>query len=465
MNPFGRKKDKTEKKTDTSSKKTVSVDKADTPSTKKIPEFLKSLSEKQINHLYSVASIQRLSPKDYLFKEGQETPFLSIVLEGQINTLSSKFQTPKAHGPGSILAAKEFLQNTQFETAAYAVKPSTVMVLDKKAMGILDRNSTENLYSEIISQYADRSEKLETINSKSVKQMSLMAKNLYNARTAHLYNYESSDLILNIVKKIPKLPAYTHTLSTKLLDENASSKEVVELIRQDPALVADILKSVNSSYYGLEQKVSDINSAVLLLGFQSLYQLIMSGGIRKTMPDTPNFRQIHTHALALSYIAFSLSMSVKIGVPVQMATIGLLHNMGESVVSLLIERNPNLSVFINSLDRPGLGAFLLEGWNFPKTISEAVKYQCFPEFAHMDVLPKEILTHVAILYVSQMCYQHMLGKPIEDLPLVYFDDYKKILKLEKMGLEDITRKNVISDLKKRQESLPASLKNIINPNT
>ena len=458
MNPFGRKKDKIAKQNTKSEGDTVQT----VP--KKIPDFLKNFSEKQINHLYSVATIKRLSPKAYLFKEGQEEPFLSILLEGQANIVSTKSPVPFRVASGTILSAKEFFTHTPFKSAAYAVSPVTVMILEKKTFGMLDHQVSESLYSEIIMQSAQRSEELEMTNLKKSHKLSLLAKSLYETKTAQMYDYETSELIVNIVKKIPKLPVYTHTLSTKLLDENASSKEVVDLIRQDPALVADIIKSVNSSYYGLEQKVSDINSAVLLLGFQSLYQLIMSGGIRKTMPDTPSFRQIHARALAVSYIAFSLSMTAKVGVPVQMATIGLLHNMGESVVSLLVEKNPNLSIFINALDRSGLGAFLLECWKFPKIISQTVKYQSFPEFSEPEIIPKAILTHVTLLYISQMCYQVMLGTSEEDLPLIYLDAYKKILKLDNLGIEQIARTKVMADLRKKQDSLPVSLKNILNPN-
>ena len=87
--------------------------------------------------------------------------------------------------------------------------------------------------------------------------------------------------------------------------------------------MADVLKSINSSYYGLRKKVSDIKNAVLLLGFQELYQLVMSEGLRRTMPDTPDFRALHSEALVISYIAFSLSISSQVGIPVQMATIGM----------------------------------------------------------------------------------------------------------------------------------------------
>jgi hypothetical protein len=154
-------------------------------------------------------------------------------------------------------------------------------------------------------------------------------------------------------------------------------------------------------------------------------------------------------------------MASKVGVPVQMATIALLHNIGESVVSLLKQRNPNLMVFIDALDRPSLGAFLLEGWNFPESMSRTVKYQNFPEFADPSEIPEDVLHPVAILYLSQLCYARLIGVPEQDLPLLYFDDYRKSLRLKEASLEDLIRKTLVPDLKKKQETLPLNMKELI----
>ncbi|MBU4055597.1 MAG: HDOD domain-containing protein, partial [Proteobacteria bacterium] len=356
----------------------------------------------------------------------------------------------------------DFFHESTYTESAKAMEPSVIMILSKTAMAILEDPIRAFIYEKIIRNNAAEMIRLKTKSRVFENKVSSLAKSLYSAKTAGVFNYSESDLILNIIKKIPKLPAYTHTLSSRLLDENVSSKEVVDLIKQDPALVADVLKSVNSSYYGLEQKVSDMNSAVLLLGFQSLYQLVVSEGIRRTMPDTADFREIHAQALALSYISFSLSMTAKVGVPVQISTIGLLHNLGESVVSLLKQRNPNLMVFIDALDRPSLGAFLLDGWNFPAIISKTVKYQNFPEFSEPSEIPEDVLQSVAILYISRICYDKLKGVPDQDLPLLYFDEYRNLLKLKDLSLEDITRNNILVDLKKKRDTLPLSLKELIN---
>jgi HD-like signal output (HDOD) protein len=460
---FGRKKGAGKPSGQTEERKTHA---AESPSSgdslfKKLPPLFNSLSEKQINQLYATAVIKKTGRGEVLFQKGEKANNLFILIEGQFEKLDGTKALDSDATPGSMPGSREFFNESPYAETTKAASPSVVMVIGKTALTILDAELKAFIFEQMIQNDSREINRLEVQNRMYEAKISSLGKYLYSARTARIFDYNESDLILSIIKKIPKLPAYTHSLSSRLLDETVSSKEIIDLIRQDPALVADVLKSVNSSYYGLGQKVSDINSAVLLLGFQSLYQLVVSEGIRRTMPDTPDFRQIHAHALALSYITFSVSMTVKVGVPVQMSTIGLLHNIGESVISLLKQRNPNLMVFIDALDRPSLGAFLLEGWNFPESMSRTVRYQNFPEFTEPSDVPEDILQPVAILYISQLCYAQLRGVPEQDLPLLYFDDYRKVLKLKEVSLEDFTRKNIVPDLKKKQETLPLSIKELI----
>jgi HD-like signal output (HDOD) protein len=267
---------------------------------------------------------------------------------------------------------------------------------------------------------------------------------------------------VGIMRKIPKLPSYVHSLGSRLMDEGADPREIVDLIRQDPSLVADVLKTVNSSYYGMQNKVSDINSAVLLLGFQELYHLVMSEGLRRAMPDTSDFRELHSQAVVISYFAFSLSISAKRGIPVQMATIGLLHNLGKTVIGLIKQKNPNLSVFMDALDHPSLGAFLLEEWNLPSKICKTVKYQRFPEFADPAEAPRDVVNEVAVLYMARLCHDAIRGISRKDMPIAFFQEYQNVLGWGELTLEEILNRRILSELRKNAERLPLSVKKLLS---
>ena len=146
------------------------------------------------------------------------------------------------------------------------------------------------------------------------------------------------EAIQSIIKKIPKLPIFASGLTSKLMGTRASASEVAEDVKNDPSLVGIVLKTVNSAYYSFQKKVSDIQHAIVLLGFNEIYSMIIAQGVRETMPNTLSFRELHAHSVAISNIAYSISNHVKTGKPSELATVGLLHDVGQIVIELLKEQ-------------------------------------------------------------------------------------------------------------------------------
>ena len=74
---------------------------------------------------------------------------------------------------------------------------------------------------------------------------------------------------------LPSLPAAA--LSVLQITENDSTgmDELAKIISVDAALSARILRAINSSFYGLNQKVTSINQAVVLLGLHAVKTLVL----------------------------------------------------------------------------------------------------------------------------------------------------------------------------------------------
>ncbi len=48
----------------------------------------------------------------------------------------------------------------------------------------------------------------------------------------------------------------------------------MELISDEPALVAQILKVVNSSYYSLPREITELRFAIAFLGLNEIYRMV-----------------------------------------------------------------------------------------------------------------------------------------------------------------------------------------------
>ncbi len=169
------------------------------------------------------------------------------------------------------------------------------------------------------------------------------------------------------MKNIPRLPLHITHLIELLASERASAKEVAALAKQDPSLVVDILKAINSSRYALQTEITDVSYAITYMGFNEVYQIAISRCLMKAIPDSDEFREIYRHSLFLSYIASELCQSYDKKRAPLLSTIGLLHDIGETVLLLLRKQNPKWSLFIEMLDASKLGAMLLKAVEHPET--------------------------------------------------------------------------------------------------
>jgi HD-like signal output (HDOD) protein len=425
------------------------------------PAQFNGLSEKEINTLYGLASIKKLQPEDILIKKGDIDLTFYVILSGKIKIGKGG----RLLHPGDWVGGIDFVRQVPFTASAIAAEPSSVMAVNGKTLDALEAKTQlfffkhlNNLVIEEISRLEEREKKLADKNIK-------LMKDIYRERTKCIADLQQSEIIQNILKKVPKLPVFATTLANDLMGDRISSKEVSEQITKDPSLVGIVLKTINSAYYGFQKKISDIHHATVLLGFNQLYQLVLAEGVRRTMPDIPSFHELHSHCVAMSHISFALSQETRIGKPVQLATIGLMHNLGQIVILLLKKQNPKLAMYIDSIDRAQIGGLLLKSWNLPDVVWKSIEFQFFPEFSLPNNIPEEIRNNVTVLYISHLCYEIYQGKSEKELPTTFLDEYKRLVSLEKYSLVDIAYKHVLPNLDKNVKSLPLPLRQLIEKQT
>ncbi len=73
---------------------------------------------------------------------------------------------------------------------------------------------------------------------------------------------------LEKVKELPTLPVVANKVNLLLSDPKSSASELANIIELDQSITAKILRLVNSAYYSLPQRVTNIQQAIGLLGFK-----------------------------------------------------------------------------------------------------------------------------------------------------------------------------------------------------
>lgn len=425
---------------------------------------LPGIHEKILIGLYNVGALKNLASGDVLFREGERDRTIHLLLKGSLRLLKrsgSMARQVAVCQPGDVLCESMFFASSGTLTAAVATQASVVLSFPETLLDTLDPSLSAFLTKKLIDTYQRR------LQEHMARQESLLAHCEFMTRFARrsiverTQDYTQSEMIVGMLKKVPQLPMYASRLAHMLLDAKVSAKDVAALAKNDPSLVSAVLKRVNSAYYNWQKKISDFQHAVILLGFNQVYQLVIADGLRRTMPNTPPFRALHNHSVVISHMAYEIAQLVNRQHASMLSTVALLHDIGKSVLLLMKKQNPKLSVLIDLLDSAKLGSLLLQEWNIPENVCRAVEMQDYPIFSPPDQIPADARLLVAILDVSHQCAEVIQGAPRENLWKPYDEEWLRVLNLRVKDVESLARDHLRPSLEKKGGALPEHVRQFL----
>lgn len=198
-----------------------------------------------------------------------------------------------------------------------------------------------------------------------------------------------------------------------LADERAGVEDLAAVVIRDTSLTARVLKLVNSPFYGLGSRVDTVSRAVMVLGFDELQKIVCALCAVETFSrlssTLTNMNAFWRHAVYAGLTAQAIARRARVLHPERLFVAGVLHDIGTLVVN---RRFPELAGAIIAqsagdedqlycseqvqlgFDHAQLGALMLESWQLPATICDAIRWHHEPASAR--VAPHE----AAILHVA-----------------------------------------------------------------
>ena len=205
--------------------------------------------------------------------------------------------------------------------------------------------------------------------------------------------------ILEVVG-LPALPMTLHEINRIMESSNASTEQIAKVILCDQALAAKVLRMVNSPIYGFPGRISSLQHALMLLGFNVIRGLIISTSVFDSI--NKSMRGLWEHSLACSLACSEIARATGLKNPEEYAVAGLLHDIGKSVFSLqipeakvdvdaLVEREDisfhEAEIRVLGFGHDRINKWLCEHWNLPLVIREGLVHHHAPLQAkfHQDV--------------------------------------------------------------------------------
>lgn len=206
------------------------------------------------------------------------------------------------------------------------------------------------------------------------------------------------DAILARVDALPALPAAAYRLTRIIQDPDCKLKDVVDTIRFDSSVTAQLLRICNSAYYGLARRIVAVEDAVRLLGMAKVVQLALAAHARTLLNGTQagyglSAGALWLHSVAVALAAQKIAQRSSGAAQTTLFTAGLLHDIGKIVLnehladayarvaSRVIQEGisfPEAEAAELGYTHAELGARVAEKWQLPDEIVRSIRYHHTP---------------------------------------------------------------------------------------
>lgn len=222
--------------------------------------------------------------------------------------------------------------------------------------------------------------------------------------------------------ELPTLPAIALEINRLLENPETTMAQLAAVIEKDQAIVSKALKLVNSSFYGLRTQVSNIFDAVIVLGFNTIHNIVLSISMIGAFPKTIsrkgfNLSEFWQHSIAVAMTSKFLSDESGVSSAADCFAGGILHDVGKLIIALnftdsfseIIETvTSGKSTFIEAeqkilkSDHTIAGAYLACKWKFPEKMLEVISRH------HIAEMSRAVSPEVVIVSVSNQIVNHCM---------------------------------------------------------
>jgi putative nucleotidyltransferase with HDIG domain len=229
-------------------------------------------------------------------------------------------------------------------------------------------------------------------------------------------------------------------------------KQITELVLSDAALAAQVLRIVNSAFYGLSQKVGSVFRAVVYLGHVEVRNIIWRACVNEGLGGADKAAQalvegLWQHSFATSKVAFALAKSRGLAEPDKISTMALLHDIGKLIcLNVWPERAKALYYPVHFTDRSvlveearlgarhaRLGAAVAAAWGLPDESLQVIRHHHAPSYVSISAIDPGSRRSLAVVHLADLFVHAATPAPEdEDLATVYqpHDSWLRLLGAE-----------------------------------
>ena len=217
---------------------------------------------------------------------------------------------------------------------------------------------------------------------------------------------------------LPVMPTIASDIVKAVDDPNSSIGDIKDLIEQDSAVSAKLLKMANSALYGFPSAITSIAHAISLLGTRTVKNIVLAISLKKSFRRFGLMEKLlWQHSTLSGPVASKLAQLPQITVDKDDAfTAGLLHHIGKTALAnshpddyeQVIQRVYNEHIgFVEAetdkfgFDHSELGGAIAQLWNLPDSLVSVIRNHHDP--GALASMEEETARLTALITITSTC--------------------------------------------------------------
>lgn len=247
-------------------------------------------------------------------------------------------------------------------------------------------------------------------------------------------------------------------------DQNSSLSEIADLIRNDPALTANLLRTCNSVYFGLSRQVESVKDAISLVGLDHIVRLVLLNSLSANFKKEPvgyglGEGELWRHAVTSANV--SVILAERFGASQNkhiIYTAALLKDIGKLILGRYVTFSyEQINILVHShghsfndaeqriigMNHEELGALVAKKWHFSQKLIYIIRHHHLSdESARQDL-------ETALVYLADIiCMMMGVCTGADGLSYRFYSDV-----LNRMNLSEKDLQGIIAEAAKNQQQV------------
>lgn len=225
--------------------------------------------------------------------------------------------------------------------------------------------------------------------------------------------------------RIPSLPAVAMKVIELTENPNVSLKDIAATIQNDQGLSAKVLRTVNSSFYGLTKKCSTINQAMVALGLNAVKSLALGFSLVSMIKEGEGedfdyvdywrrgvFSGVGARVLASRVRGLDPEEAFLGAILQDVGMVALFQTLGAEYLDVIRATEGNhrdlckQEIRALELQHPEIGAMLAQRWKLPDSLVAPIRYHERPTAA-----PSGYVGQVHVVGLANIAADVLSGSP------------------------------------------------------